>query len=472
LPFWLAGILTVAITPFLVRRYTGRRVSCLLAWLLALSPVLVYFSRFARPYAFTCLLGLLAVFSVVRWWENARWRWAVVYVLSATGAIYLHMAVLPFVLTPLLLLGVEAVWRGRSLGFVPLLRLAVVGAALCVALALVLMPPFVSDGGAMFEKIGSTSPGPAQVADMFRLIAGANAFWPGLSCMVLALAGWVLLLRKDARVALILGAGSVLQVIVSGRQPAAASGSWVLLRYSLAILPTVLLLVSVTIIAITDRVAATIPGRGMLRSVVATGGPGLICISLFLAGPLPMLYKVPNNWFVNELRLRLLNQWDEARTHVAVTPFYEALSRFDAGTFVLAEAPWRHAIKLNHLPLCQHVHRQATVIGFTAGLSRHLLYGELPQHHMKTRFRVFVDLADRGAVEHRGIDYVVFHKDLRREFSPVRASMSDARFMQTTPDVSECIAAYIGQHGVPTYEDEFVTVFAVSKKAERVRIAQ
>jgi predicted membrane-bound mannosyltransferase len=79
-PFLLCGALTFVLVPWAVERFLGRFVSLTLSWLLALSPLLVFYSRYARPYAvaLACVFG--GAFAFLAWWDTGRRRWA-----SSTG---------------------------------------------------------------------------------------------------------------------------------------------------------------------------------------------------------------------------------------------------------------------------------------------------------------------------------------------------------------------------------------------------
>src|SRR5690349_16198206 len=61
LPLLLAGIALLAAAPLLLRRETTPAVIATWVTLLAISPLLVYLSRTARPYALTSLLAFVAV---------------------------------------------------------------------------------------------------------------------------------------------------------------------------------------------------------------------------------------------------------------------------------------------------------------------------------------------------------------------------------------------------------------------------
>ena len=50
LPFVLTGVASIVVVPILIRHYIGISVTNIVALLLAFSPILIIFSRFARPY--------------------------------------------------------------------------------------------------------------------------------------------------------------------------------------------------------------------------------------------------------------------------------------------------------------------------------------------------------------------------------------------------------------------------------------
>ena len=66
-PMLVAGIALVAAAPLLARPWASAPVRATWAVLLAVSPLLVYTSRTARPYALTALLATLALIAFERW---------------------------------------------------------------------------------------------------------------------------------------------------------------------------------------------------------------------------------------------------------------------------------------------------------------------------------------------------------------------------------------------------------------------
>lgn len=89
-----AGVLTVATTAALARHAAGAAreplVTVVAVLLVAMSPVLVYYSQETRMYALLALLAALSTWSLLQWAGGAGRRWAAAYVLFATAGLYTH----------------------------------------------------------------------------------------------------------------------------------------------------------------------------------------------------------------------------------------------------------------------------------------------------------------------------------------------------------------------------------------------
>ena len=77
LPVVVAGLVSLVLMPLVVRPWVGRETSSVFAWLLAVSPLHVYFTRYARPYSIALLLAFLAVIALPRATlaGGRGWRW-------------------------------------------------------------------------------------------------------------------------------------------------------------------------------------------------------------------------------------------------------------------------------------------------------------------------------------------------------------------------------------------------------------
>src|SRR5271169_5165996 len=103
-PMLACGLATLVVLPLYVARRVGRATAAVFAVLLAISPLLVIYSRMARPYAITLLLGWIAHGAFARYYASARGHAPAGFVYAVTAALasWLHPIAGPFVLAPLL----------------------------------------------------------------------------------------------------------------------------------------------------------------------------------------------------------------------------------------------------------------------------------------------------------------------------------------------------------------------------------
>lgn len=74
LPVLAAGLLALVVLPALARRPFGAPVALAFAALVSISPQLIYYSRYGRPYMVSTLLVFCAVFSFARGWSGGDGR--------------------------------------------------------------------------------------------------------------------------------------------------------------------------------------------------------------------------------------------------------------------------------------------------------------------------------------------------------------------------------------------------------------
>jgi len=116
-PSLVAGISALAILPMLVKRVWGPPVACVNAALLAVSPVLVFYSRIMRPYAPVMLLATSSVLLTLAWLKEGRRRGFLLSALCGSLAVCNHLYTAIPVGVPLLVAlaaGIKPI--GRRLG--------------------------------------------------------------------------------------------------------------------------------------------------------------------------------------------------------------------------------------------------------------------------------------------------------------------------------------------------------------------
>jgi len=86
----VAGSVTVPVSFFAVRSFVGDRLALVVAWLCAISPLLVFYSIYARSYALLVLVATLSVWAVGALLERASaTRWAL-WGLTAAACLWTH----------------------------------------------------------------------------------------------------------------------------------------------------------------------------------------------------------------------------------------------------------------------------------------------------------------------------------------------------------------------------------------------
>ncbi|MFO1415225.1 MAG: hypothetical protein U1F10_15240, partial [Burkholderiales bacterium] len=285
LPMLVAGIGLLALAPSLARAWVAAPARATWCVLLAVSPLLVYFSRTARPYAITALTTTIALVAFERWWRGDahRDRWAAAYVAATFAGGWLHMTTLAFTLTPFLYAGAQALRRDRAL-FVRLVRL---GLATALPLAAVLLPPVVNDWFSFSAKAGVDSVTADSAARTLLMLNGTKHTLLAVFLTACAAAGLYRWSRRDRVLA-----GYVLAVLAIGTLAiVAARPNWVqhplvLARYLVPVLPLYLLLAAEGIAgALAPRL------RGVAPVAIALAGAGLVA-----AGPVPATWDSPNQF--------------------------------------------------------------------------------------------------------------------------------------------------------------------------------
>ncbi|HTP99857.1 MAG TPA: hypothetical protein VMN56_11065 [Casimicrobiaceae bacterium] len=444
LPMLAAGLALVAAGPWLVRDWTAPAVRATWTVLLALSPLLVYVSRTARPYAIIALTTTVALVAFERWWRGqGRSRgWATAYVVATFIGGYLHMICLAFTLLPFVYFG--AVARADRAALVRLVRLGLVTA---VPLAIALLPPLINDWFMFTAKAGVDSVTADSAWRTLLVLAGtahaaiALAF---LLCAAVGIARWWKRDRLLAGYVLVVTGGGALAIV-------AARPNWVqypivFARYLVPVLPLMLLLAAEGLVTLTP----------MRSRVLHAACIALVAAAWWAAGPLPAQLAAPNQ-FTGHLRYQF--EYDDARNpYVTLRPdepvpaFYRELARAPAGSLTLIEAPWRLESHFNPLAWYQQVHRQNVKIGLTTPLCGVRDFGEYPESAQGIRLANFVHLQSVLRREATGADFLVMH--LRPWSTPPGQDVP-------WPDVAGCLPAIEQALGAPVYRDDAIVVFAL-----------
>lgn len=450
LPSLLAGLALLGAGAWLVWRRFGPDVSAIFALLLAISPLLVLYSRVARAYGIAIALVFFALLALARWLEEPqRLRHALGYVGFGVAAIWFHQLTAPALLAPLAtaaLFAALAARPGRRLAQLsaPLL----LGAALVVLSAALLWNPLFASGGLLTGKLDRVEIPGSTLREAAALFAGTHTPWLVATFWVGSALGCGLALRRQPRVPALLLTSALAQwasLLVLG--PWLADVPRIFARYVVWSLPGVLLCLA---LAVAELGRLRVAGRSWPAPLLASV---LLAATLHLHGPLPATLYSPNNFTTHpdfqESDLQRL-PWEPAPAPLAGSDFYRRL-REEPGEFAIVEAPWHNSRRMVPYHRFQEIHRKRVRIGFLAGLSPAPNLDEFPLDAPGLDFRLFVDVSDPAALREAGVRYVVLHRNLGEELG----------FPALSSDLGAAITALAQRVGPPVFEDERVAVFAL-----------
>jgi len=446
LPSMAAGFLALLVVPLMMARPLGAKAALVTASLLSISPLHIFYSRLARPYAISMLLSFIAVMAFYYWWSGKGRAWLGIYTGAGVLSVWFLLPSAPFVGAPFIFAILDGISR-RETGEA-FRRLLPPGILVSLGLMTVLLPPFLSKPEALLEKAGRESVTLQSLSGSLELFSGTRHWWLIVLLVVLAGTGFRALFRKHRLFALYSLSVVILQLagfLAAG--PAGSSWSILLNRYTIAVLPFLLAWIAVFL-------TASLPWKK--TSFTSNYSFGLLVVLLLFLGPFREIYFFSNNLTNHPLyqisyRYEVLREMTKPDT---MSGFYEDLASHKPGQLTVLEAPWQYHD--NIYGYYQWLHRQHMLIGFVQDVDWKFQPGEVPAGDRRFRFRNSIHVSDTETIEDRGVDLVIFHLQLRQE------RPSELPFYEV--DLAPWVEMYGERYGEPVYEDEFLVVFRVSRE--------
>jgi Dolichyl-phosphate-mannose-protein mannosyltransferase len=484
LPLLVCGILCVVICPWLARDLIGTRQAAWLALFLAISPILIFYSRFSRPYSAVAFLGFVSILCAARWAREGGWRWGALYVVTGILAVYFHLFAIIAVITPALgavvyyacdrfLKKSETSEVKTSLG-----HWIIAAATIVVLSGLLLLPALIHSWGGTFSKIvRSASLEAPSLPWAMTLIAGTAQPVPVVLFWVLLIVGAVGLCQRNPWFGGTLVSLYPLHVLALAiSRPDSVDVPLVIVRYSIPLVPVSLLLVACGIQYSLEAFARRTGFKPMLQTLVAFA----CALALVLAGPLPQTYAAPNN-FTNhgafQQRYTAID-WShsfysnfgslEDNMQVAVraedvSPFYKKLGDI-SGDRPIVEYPMMIGDHCNPLYYYQYFHRRHVLVGYETdvnalgSLMGGNVYGNNYIDHVlslvhdpaRLRFHNLVSMEDLPAMRARNVQYIVLHTRYESQLSQIAPPL---------PGLARLYQEYSQKLGPPIYKDGHIAVF-------------
>jgi len=436
------GILTLLLAYPLLRDGVGPSAATLATWLLALSPIHVYYTRFARGYALVVLLALVLGWLLRRLLAGKGSR-------AAWAGLVLVAALLPWVhLSSVgLVVGLGCAGLGCALRVSRALALRLAGAlALAATLTFLLLLPVLAQVRDYARGLSEEDASLLTLGVPTLLAGGRSAGLAGLALLGLS----CFCTRREHPSSFWLGGAALLGplALLVATRPPGLEYAWA--RYLLGALPFALVLVAHAFLFLLRR----LPGG-------ETGGLGLgalLGLLVFLGGPL--CGRNAQGSFSNTyLALHELPAFDRPYRD---SGFYRQLAD-DAGATRLVEVPpipTRAVLLYRNL---QQLHGKRVCLGWIGT-------DPLPRAIRGSTYLPLLELSARDA------DYVVLHRNLRREVGryfrfvydevwPAQRVAADEGFMrrqealyrQNLPEaeaLEQLAEALRARWGTPAYEDE------------------
>lgn len=426
LPSVLSAVAGLLLFPALVARLAGRTVALFFAWLLAISPCLVFYSRIVRPYAMVLFFGFLALLCLALWTREGTPRWLTVYALAGFVAIYFHLyAALP-VLAPLAALFLLALMRSRSLADAPWINVrALAGAGLLLAtLLLIFLGPAHVRNPWWLHAQGVSRVTGAGLWELLSLLAGTRFAVSKLAFAALAVLGLREWFRKDFRIgALFAAAWAAFFVLLAVATQDGMHAAIQLARYDVVLFPVAMLQAATALDARLARIPRLSPA---FRTAL-----GLLAIAGLLAGsPLFRTCARPNNFMHHSAFQDSYAAFDESRSRLRqLTPFpqmpRERLHPFYFSAEVaaapgLVEYPMYIGDAFNLHWYAQHFHRRPVAVGYVPDLlfpplpsGDQFIYGAAPVDYVFSRIG---ELGWTGQMRFRSLASLADPDRLRRDF--------------------------------------------------------
>lgn len=436
LPVVISGLLLLAVAPVWAARRLGWRTATLFAFLLAISPGLVFYSRIARSYAPIVLFGFGALAAFETWWRRPEdWRPGAAYVVLAALAAWFHLGAAPFVVSPFLFAAGDALVRRDRRG---LLSLGALGVATVLAFLAFLVPAWDTLTVLVKEKKGELRLTWAIVKDLLLLMAGSGRIWVAVLVGLAAAVGLARLFRADPRLAAFSVTAVLCHIVgLLYLAPIGHDHPLISFRYILVVMPWMLL-----------WVAAAFSGSRLQLAAAS-----LLVAGLVWAGPFLDLRLWRSSFAHHNDYMTFM--WPRPQLGPRQVPdFYRTLAASAEPGSVL-EYPWMAVWKVNRaFYLYEEIHGRQVVVA----PARALLADE------RLAFRNMVPGTPEGFLASRA-RWLVVHRNLtQEELKILPAIQLDARFRGLFRTFGRRMTAQLTQDWGPAdYGDRRISVWDLDR---------
>ena len=460
LPLLVAGMIMIVAIPLLARRVTTANERLLTGALLAISPLMIYFSRQARPYTLSVLLTCIAIAAFWRWWHHREHTWAMIYIGCTALAAWLLPITLVFTLAPFVYFGAIAIWRSvRERNWSSVYPVIVLGFATLIPLLILLAPPVVTDFESLAGKAGSDQVTPRSALVAIELFMGASN--PAITliwCSLGAYGAYLLFCRQRHLATYLAVVAAIGITLIVSTNAASISHGLVLARYLLPLQPLLLVLVAIGAVGLLR----------LLPAAAAWPSAALALVALYWLGPVPAQYHQPINQLTGHAAYHFDYDFGRSAYRVMlprgpVAPFHQRLAEIAPGSVTLIVMPWHIESHWNRMHYEQESHRQRLLIGFASGYCDSRIWGEYAPDARGVALRHVARIEEVVAQPAQSeADYLVFHKPAWEPPDPeLDEWLGNRERLRPLRNLDSCLQQLHDDLGPPVYEDRAMVVFAL-----------
>jgi hypothetical protein len=457
-PMLLCGSAALILFPLYIWRTLGARYAILFAFLLAISPVLVLYSRIARPYALTVLLVYLAHYAFDRYCHSSARRplTGALYGTSAIFAIWMHLVAGPMVVAPLLYQCGSLFLNKHTDRKVRIRLLLQLGLPTVLGMALLVGPPLTANVSAIAGKSSVDSPNLQTVIGALHWWVGSGSTAVVVLTVLLAALGFPTLWRRLPLVRTIAFGLLLTLLTLLLMRPAWIHNPITFGRYLLPVIPLLLLSVAAGTVRLADfaNQASLAISRPLILVILA-----FPVLSMAAQSPLREILLYPNSnianpFFYFDFRPEhnpLPTQFDR---YAPLSSFWSQLGVLEPGSMRIAAAPFYYESHNWDAPRWERISRQHIVPAYLSGLCAVPHLRELP-NDVRFKFRNVVFVSDDADLALKEIDMITFRK-------PFMVTKDNGTKIIIGDDTRQCESALRNRFGQPVYEDEKLVVFTAA----------
>jgi len=482
LPQLLSGIAMLVIFPLFIKRLLGKRVAIIVLILLAISPLLVYFSRLARPYGVVVFLTSISVFSLYVWMIEGEKIYALVYIISAVLAPYFSLSSLGFVIAPVLYILMLSLFKKRmSLtgvykNVLQLKSIVVVILMLAAGMSMWFLPAAATFG----EVTKKNSQGILSLGTMggsAALFCGSNSYVICLLMTLFFIYGSFLLYANNRLLFSYLGIICLTQLLfIAISRPNLVQGAIIFARYFISALPVWLLVIAIAIAELHIKLARFLKDKISMANGLSNSALAALFLIVFLRGPVTDAYSYPNDFtnhkdFQYNYVQRLIKRADG--NDGSYPEFYKSL-KMQGEVTAIVEFPAIISWTWNIFHVYQRLHENRVLIGYDSNYYSPF-FGYDTYGNKDVGFQNFVDISDPAMVMRRGAGYIVIHKDIFQEsvafglYSPEHKRKLENQISNFKDSVNVALREYVSREtenlkkmfGEPFYKDKWIVVYKI-----------